>query len=151
MIEFQENDGGRAAAGYKGKAGDCVTRAIVIASGRPYVEVLAEMAAINARMPRSKRRQRGAVGSQTALRGIYTRSKLFKDYMIRNGFVWTPTMKIGSGCRVHVRHGELPMGRLVLQLSRHCAAVIDGVLHDTYDSSRNGTRCVYGFWRKING
>jgi len=24
--------------------------------------------------------------------------------------------------------------------------VIDGVLHDTHDCSRDGTRCVYGYW-----
>ena len=33
------NDGGRAAVGYKGQAGDCVTRAIAIATGKPYQEV----------------------------------------------------------------------------------------------------------------
>jgi hypothetical protein len=26
--------------------------------------------------------------------------------------------------------------------------VIDGVIHDTHDCSRGGTRCVYGYWRK---
>lgn len=62
------------------------------------------------------------------------------------GAVWTPTMKFGSGCTVHLRSGELPMGRLVLRLSKHLAAVIHGVLHDTYDCSRDGTRCVYGYW-----
>ena len=31
-MEFNFNDGGRAKAGYKGRAGDCVARAIVIAS-----------------------------------------------------------------------------------------------------------------------
>ena len=56
-------------------------------------------------------------------------------------------MRIGSGCKVHLRADELPAGRLIVNLSRHSAAVIEGVLHDTYDSSRNGTRCVYGYWR----
>lgn len=26
------------------------------------------------------------------------------------------------------------------------AAVVDGVLHDTFDCSRGGTRCVYGYY-----
>jgi hypothetical protein len=56
-------------------------------------------------------------------------------------------MSIGSGCRVHLRDGELPPGRLVVKVSRHYAAVIGGVLHDTHDSTRGGTRCVYGYWR----
>jgi hypothetical protein len=57
-------------------------------------------------------------------------------------------MQIGSGCKVHLRSDELPIGRLVVGLSRHSAAVIDGVLHDTYDCSRRGTRCVYGYWSR---
>ncbi len=57
-------------------------------------------------------------------------------------------MAIGSGCTVHLRIGELPAGRLVVSLSKHMTAVIDGVIHDTYDPSRGGTRCVYGYWRE---
>lgn len=38
-MKFKFNDGGREAAGYKGKASDCVTRAIAIATGKPYQEV----------------------------------------------------------------------------------------------------------------
>jgi len=151
MIPFKLNDGGRAAAGFTNKTttGDCVARAVAIASGRDYASVYAELARINETMPQSKRRQRGKLGRRTASHGIYTKSKLFKDYMKAMGFAWTATMQIGSGCKVHVRANELPAGRLVLNLSRHCAAVIDGVLHDAYDCSRDGTRCVYGYWRKL--
>ena len=38
-MDFVYNDGGRAAAGYKGQAGDCVVRAIAIATQKPYQEV----------------------------------------------------------------------------------------------------------------
>jgi hypothetical protein len=62
------------------------------------------------------------------------------------GFTWTPTMTIGSGCTVHLRADELPSGRLVCSVSNHNVAVIDGVIHDTYDCSRKGSRCVYGYW-----
>jgi hypothetical protein len=64
------------------------------------------------------------------------------------GWTWTPTMAIGSGCIVHLRDGELPRGRLIVSVSKHIVAVIDGVIHDTHDPSRDGTRCVYGYWRK---
>jgi hypothetical protein len=58
-------------------------------------------------------------------------------------------MGIGTGCKVHLRNGELPNGRIIVKLSRHVAAVIDGVLHDlTEEVSRDGTRCVYGYWIK---
>ena len=58
-------------------------------------------------------------------------------------------MLIGTGCRVHLRRDELPTGRLVVALSGHMAAVIDGVLNDTHDCSRAGTRCVYGYYRLV--
>ena len=38
-FELKINDGGRAAAGYKGKAGDCVVRSIAIAANLPYQAV----------------------------------------------------------------------------------------------------------------
>ena len=56
-------------------------------------------------------------------------------------------MAIGQGCTVHLRADELPAGRLVVRLSRHVCAVVDGTVHDNHDPRRNGTRCVYGYWR----
>jgi hypothetical protein len=55
-------------------------------------------------------------------------------------------MSIGQGCTVHLKADELPSGRLILSVSRHYVAMIDGVVHDTHDPSRGGTRCVYGYW-----
>ena len=153
-------DGGRAAAGYKSATlGDCVARSIAIASWRPYSEVYDALAHINAVMPKTTRRMvRGKhLGQVTASHGIYVQSQYFKNYMKKLGFVWTPTMHIGSGCTVHLADGELPMGRLVVSVSKHYTAVIDGVIHDAvidgvihdiHGPSPNGTRCVYGYWRK---
>ena len=139
------DDGGRKAAGRKGDTGDCVTRAVAIASGRPYAEVYDRLARGNAGQRITKRSHKSA-GKRSASHGVYTSRKWFDDYMVELGFRWVPTMAIGSGCKVHLRDGELPMGRLIARLSRHCAAVIDGVIHDTYDPSREGDRCVYGYW-----
>jgi len=36
----------------------------------------------------------------------------------------------------------------VVSVSKHYTAVIDGELHDTWDCSRAGSRCVYGYWKK---
>ena len=141
------DDGGRLASGFKGVAGDCVARSIAIAAQLPYRQVYDELATINAITPKSKRRRSRSLGKVTASHGIYTKSAVFKRYMARLGFVWTPTMGIGTGCKVHLRKGELPMGRIIVALSKHYAAVIDGVVHDTHDPSRAGTRCVYGIWR----
>jgi hypothetical protein len=137
-------DGGRKLAGFKGQAGDCVARSIAIAAGRPYDEIYEALAQGNGTQRRSKRTGKRGF---TAANGINTNRKWYNDYMERLGFVWTPTMTIGSGCRVHLRDGELPMGRLVVSVSKHATAVIDGVIHDTHDPARGGTRCVYGFWK----
>jgi hypothetical protein len=55
-------------------------------------------------------------------------------------------MRIGSGCKVHLRADELPGGRLIVHVSKHIVAVLNGVIHDTHDCSRGGNRCVYGYW-----
>lgn len=138
-MKFQLNDGGRAAAGYKGRAGDCVARAIAIAAERPYQEVYQRLASGNA-----------TKGARTARNGVSVRSKWFKDYMAELGFRWVATMGIGTGCKVHLKEDELPKGRIIVSLSRHYAAVIDGVLHDTYEDSRGDKRCVYGYWEREN-
>jgi hypothetical protein len=138
---FQFDDGGRLAAGYKGKAGDCVVRAIAIATGRPYQQIydLVNSAAVHERTGKRKR------GTSNARTGVYKTS--IKRVLKSLGWVWTPTMQIGSGCTVHLRADELPAGRLVVSVSKHLTAVIDGVIHDTHDCSRRGTRCVYGYWQ----
>jgi hypothetical protein len=141
---FTYNDGGREAAGFKGNASDCVCRAIAIAADLPYQEVYTRLADGNAKQRKSKHDK--GKRAKSANNGISTTRKWFKDYMLELGFTWVPTMTIGSGCKVHLKADELPDGRLVCNVSRHCVAVIDGVVHDTHDCARDGTRCVYGYW-----
>jgi len=47
-----------------------------------------------------------------------------------------------------LRADELPSGRLVVSVSKHLTAVVDGVIHDTHDCSRVEARCVYGYWQR---
>ncbi len=147
QTNFIKDDGGRAEAGFKGTTGDCVTRAIVIATGLPYKEIYDRLAEGNA-MERKTKHSKRSSGKRTAANGIHTTRKWFKDYMIELGFKWTPTMLIGSGCKVHLKADELPGGTIIAVVSNHWCAVINGVIKDTYDPSRNGTRCVYGYWAK---
>lgn len=144
-MKFELDDGGRVAAGFKGSAGDCVTRSIVIASGMPYADVYSALANGSGGERGGKR---GKAKGRTARNGIHTSRKWFKDLMESWGFKWVPTMQIGSGCKVHLRDGELPTGRLVVAVSKHYTAVIDGVIRDAFDPQRDGTRCVYGYWVK---
>lgn len=151
-MKFQYNDGGRAEAGFKGSAGDCVTRAIAIVTDMPYEEVYQRLASGSG----SERRSKG----RSARHGIHTSRKWFKEFMQTLGFEWIPCMGIGTGCKVHLVDGELPAGRLVVAVSKHYTAVVDGVIHDTHDPQRVthwygpdgkqthiSQRCVYGYWK----
>ena len=141
-MRFVMDDGGRAAAGYRGRAGDCTCRAIAIATRMPYQTVYDLLNEQSATQRITKRQPRRG----SARTGIYRPT--IRKVLENLGWTWTPTMKIGSGCTVHLREDELPKGRLIVSVSRHMVAVIDGVIHDTRDPSRRGTRCVYGYWKQ---
>ena len=139
-MNFVFHDGGRAAAGYKGTTGDCVTRSIAIATGKPYQEVYDALNGL-AQCERICKREKRRSSSRT---GVYR--KTYQHYLESLGWQWTSTMSIGSGCQVHLRSSELPAGPLMVKMSRHLTAVVDGVLYDTHNCSRGGMRCVYGYF-----
>lgn len=147
-MEFIYNDGGRKSAGFRGDAGDCVTRAIAIATQIPYREVYAMINSMGKESPKHRlTRVRGQVRyvqRSSARTGVLKPDT--RRIMAFLGWTWTPTMAIGSGCKVHLKADELPKGRIIASVSKHLVAVIDGVIHDTYDCSRDGTRCVYGYY-----
>jgi hypothetical protein len=144
------DDGGRAQAGFLGHAGDCVVRAIAIATETAYAEVYRELheAALTDKglLRGLERRYAGRARAHASPRaGVHRR--VYDRYLLERGWSWTPTMRVGDGCTVHLRSEELPGGRLIVRVSRHMCAVIDGVIHDTHDPSRDGARCVYGYWQ----
>ena len=141
-MDYIYDDGGRAAAGFKGAAGDCVCRAIAIATDKPYKEVY-DLINQYGKAERLGKRQKSRSSARS---GVYpkTTRKIMEDL----GWRWVPTMQIGQGCRVHLKAEELPKGRIVVEVSKHTVAVIDGVVHDTYDCTRDEARCVYGYYYK---
>lgn len=140
-MEWVYDDGGRSGYYRAESVGDCVCRAVAIATGKDYKEVYDDINEL-AKSERTGKRKRG---TSSARDGVYkdTIRKLMAGY----GWEWVPTMQVGQGCKVHMRSEELPSGPLVVSLSKHCTAVVDGVCHDTYDPSRGGGRCVYGYFR----
>jgi len=136
-MNFVFNDGGRSAAGYLGSTRDCVVRSIAIVTGMPYKQVYDDINKLSKKMSDKNSSSRTGVMKKT-----------YKTYLKNLGYVYTPTMGIGTGCKVHLKAEELPAGRLLVSVSKHLTAVINGVLHDTYDCTRNNTRCVYGYWKK---
>ena len=150
-LKLKVNDGGRAAAGYKGQAGDCVVRSIAIVTGMPYQKVYDDLFKANEEFrntSRTKLAQSLKKKNDTPRSG--THRVVLKKYLRQLGFKWTPTMFVGQGCKVHLKKEELPSGTLLVSCSKHITVVSNGTLIDTHDCSRNGTRCVYGFWTKFS-
>ncbi len=143
-LEFKYNDGGRELAGYKGDTGDCVTRSIAIITDLDYQTVYNDLNVLS-KSERLTKRQKTRSSSRL---GVY--KKTWKAYLASLGYERINLMTIGSGCQYHLREGELPAtGRYIAQCSRHLTALIDGVIYDTDDPSRGGTRCVYGYYQLI--
>jgi hypothetical protein len=136
------DDGGRAASGRRGHAGDCVVRAIAIATGADYDDTYDRMARGNASLAV---RRDGSRRARSARNGVAP--VVYKAHLAAAGWVWTATMGFGTGTTHHVAVDEVPMvGPVILRLSRHLVAVVDGVVRDTGDPGRGGSRAVYGWW-----
>ena len=127
MHSYKFNNGG-----WKGsKREDCVMRAISIATEKPYDEIF-----------------NGLLIWAREIKDLPNSKKVYKPFLHAYGWKWKPTMGIGTGCKVHLKANELPKGRIICSVSKHLVAVIDGVIHDTYNPSRDETRCVYGYFYK---
>ncbi len=149
QLNFQFNDGGRTAAGFKGGAGDCVVRSIAIATKLPYLQVYEDLRLANetyAQLRNDRLARRLNAKGASPRNGNHR--NVFHDYIIGLGFQWVPTMQVGAGCQVHLRANELPQGILIVKVSKHLTAVVNGLILDTHDPSRGGNRCVYGYYSK---
>lgn len=150
-IEWVYDDGGRAQAGFQGETRDCVTRAIAIASGRDYRMVYDELHQATLQSKAAMRRL-GLMYKQNARKQASPRNgvlpTVYKPYLAEHGWIWTPTMQIGSNDRLHLRTGVLPDGVFIVRLSKHITTLVDGVLHDTHDCSWSGQRLIYGHWHR---
>ena len=150
-LKLEVDDGGRAAAGYTGQAGDCVVRSIAIVTGLPYQKVYDDLFKANKEFRNTSRTKLArSLKQKIDSPRSGTHRVVLKKYLAQLGFKWTPTMFVGQGCKVHLKKEELPSGTLLISCSKHITVVKEGVLHDTHDCSRNGTRCVYGYWTKAN-
>ena len=130
-MKWNYNDGGRSKYFRAASNRDCVIRAVAIAAQADYKEVYDTCKKISGKTPAD---------------GVT--KKDVKKLLARYNGQWVPTMGIGTGCKTHLKDGELPAkGRIVCQCSGHLTAVTDGVIQDTFNPDRNETRCVYGYWK----
>src|SRR5262249_50792450 len=126
-----KDDGGRQksgiarSAGRKDAVGDCVTRAIAIATGKPYREghaaiTVAKVQHVYAGGDYWSRqyKRRGGIRAIDPDHGC--RDEAYGPYLKTQGWNYVST----EG-RVRLRADELPRGRLIVSISRHLVAVID--------------------------
>ena len=158
-MEFQYNDGGRSKYFRAEHVGDCVTRAISIATGRDYKEVYDTLKQMAKR--ESVKHHRGH--KQSSVRdGVFRET--WKRYLRDIGWVHHSTCEIGSKAdklkltQASYDFGRIPKGKVIIQLSKHLTCLVDGVINDTYDCSckmsydedgniyMNNERCIYGYW-----
>lgn len=137
MYQFVYADGGRSKYFGAKHVGDCAVRAICNASGKDYLEVYKALAKIEKETQKKPSSPRDGVHKST--------DKKYIEEVL--GWVWVPTMRIGGGCTTHLDPDELPWDNIIVEVSGHLTNTRAGVLYDTYDCTREGTRCVYGYWR----
>ncbi len=142
-MEWKYATGGREKYFEKTDVNDCVCRAISLATGKDYKDVYD---LINSYAKQEIDENEIMNTYSSARNGVS--KKLTHKILTDLGFKWTPTMIFGKGCKTHLRENELPKGTLIVSLSKHVACVKNGTLYDTYDCSREGNRCVYGYYKK---
>jgi len=138
-LVWRYHDGGRGAAGYRGRARDCAARAIAIATGLEYAAVYRSL--VEAAQLESSPLARGRNHPRTGMR-----KSTLERFLRALGWRWTPTHRVGARPRRRLNRLDLPAGRVIVAMARHVCAVVDGVIYDTHDPSRGGRRLVYGFW-----
>ena len=127
-MSYIHNDGGRSRY-FKGTAGDCAARAMAIATGIDYKDCYDELARAHA----------ARTGKRTARNGIYKDD--FSLVLKRHGWTWNSAPKL-TGRKA--RASDLT-GTVIARMAKHYAAVIDGQVHDIFNSSH---KMVYGYWSK---
>ena len=138
------NDGGKIASSYSRKrTGDCVCRAIAIATKIPYREVQNIMW----QHIRRERKGKHKKNKSHPMHGVHkpTIHRILKSL----GWKWHPTTSRKQGCTNLLHTEKLPKGAAILSLARHTSAVMERILHDTCDwSQKPGERTIYGYWKK---
>lgn len=129
-MTYQHTDGGRAAAGFVGKTGDCAARAMALALKIPYAQAYKVIADANA-----------AAGKRRSVRHGVMRD-VFGRVLSQHGWVWHPAPKFPGR---KARCSDMPLGIVIARQAGHFVCVIDGVPHDIFDCT---TKMIYGYWVK---
>lgn len=126
MLNFKKNNGGRKKAGYKGHVRDCVARALSIIraggefdDGSIYKATYKELAQAN----------KEAGGKKTARNGLNYKvyGPVYKKHGLKH-------INIAKTKKLTVSEVYATFGNCIATYPGHAIAIIDGAVHDTWDS-----------------
>ena len=139
MIGYRYDDGGRAASGRKGSAGDCTVRALAILTGRPYGECYKALAVANADYESRARSKKIKRKGRSARNGVHHRAieKVYRDF----GLV---KVKLDPGPRPTFTEAHFH-GDCIVSTAKHLCAIVDDELRDTFDGR------MAGWWQDVEG
>jgi hypothetical protein len=170
-LPYNHTDGGRHAAMYveneiepRVNKGDCVTRAIAIATGTPYAEVYEDIKYLCDTEEPIRYEKKSDVNN-----GVNNRiwAPYVEEYFNVASSYKSPAMfdvtdvgeqPINDCGHFHLDADEFSEGTFIVEIWGHLLAIIDGVLHDSWDSNGNykhsskrtqceGRHIVFGWWK----
>ena len=134
-IDYKHDDGGRLAAGFKGHTGDCVTRAIAIATGIDYEKVRKDLMQRQSDWRSTGSRKAKRQTGNSVRNGCH--KEVYEPYLAALGWQKQSLIKFGCSKRVKMTADDLPSGKLIAKVQSgrrgHLAAIVDHVLHDNWD------------------
>ena len=122
-------------AGYKGDAGDCLARAIVIATIGDYKTVYKHIAQTMKKHGYPASADFYTIGKKK--RGKRSPRQLQDDILIDYGF---HKVSLGRGTRPTYTEAHLEFGNCIVTTTKHFAALVDGAVRDTFDER------TYDWW-----
>ena len=134
-MDFVWNDGGRSACGFVGTTGDCVARAIAVATGRHYRDVYDELGKRSLKSPRN--------GVPVDVANAYLDARDWQSKSVTKDMRFVPQL--------------LPKGVVIAYLTDtrgkqgHICTVIDHVIHDTWNATEDGCYYIRQYWTAPQG
>lgn len=142
-LPWQQNDGGRKAAGYKGTTRDCVVRALAIVTDEPYKKVYKELYALAKAHP-VWRQVRDPKRCSPRL-GVYSQHSSM--FLTARGWKWVPAKDlVPNEGNINAFPDLGP--KAIINIPRHFMAIVDGVVHDQWSPNTWERPQVLGAWVK---
>tara|TARA_R110000782_G_scaffold269687_1_gene368278 strand:+ start:1874 stop:2344 length:471 start_codon:yes stop_codon:yes gene_type:complete len=154
-LQYKFNDGGRSKY-FKGETGDCVTRAISIATGEDYMTIYDQFFIRNKLYSETKktkiaRQMKSKSNGLSPRNGIY--KEIYHKYLLDNGWKYISLVKFGSKERTKLDQ-LTHLDNIIVSIPRHIMVMQKGVVNDigdtrySYWEEKKAIRTVNGYYTK---